>query len=219
MRNKEIGLKGIYRFLGESTAKLLNKYFKSFNPNIITVFSFIICIVSIVVFWLYGEKATYNIYILIFILGTQLALILDYGDGSYARMIGKTSYHGHVLDASLDFLKLIFLFGLSYWIAGSQIEKLIVFGLVLLYAFYCALKPALTEQLQQSSNKLRNQIVNSTKAKWNYAVRILFGFNIVHFYFYISIWFLCGWAYILFILYVAGLFSIFRMIKSSLKLA
>jgi len=215
MKNKEIGLKGIYRFFGELTAGFLYKYFKVFNPNIITFLGFIICISSIIVFWIYGEKLSYDIYMIFFLLGTQVALVLDFADGSYARMIDKTSYYGHVLDASFDFLKLFFLFGLSYWMAENYIERTLIFGLVLIYAFYCALKPVLTEQFLQNQYEPKNQTTSNVKRKMNYAVRILFGFNIAHFYFYISIWFLSGWAYVLFILYIAGLFSILKMIKSS----
>lgn len=84
---QEIGLKGIYRFLGRLFAKFLNRFLKPFNPNIITVCGFLIYIIAVAIFTIYGEKAKYDINLFIFIISTQLALILDFTEGSYARIL------------------------------------------------------------------------------------------------------------------------------------
>lgn len=217
MRDKEIGLKGIYRFLGESTAKLLNKHFRTFNPNIITIIGFISCLVSIIVFGLYGEKSTYNIYMLIFILGTQLALILDFADGSYARMVNRTSYFGRILDSFLGTLEVIILFGMGYFIAEALTEKWIVVGLVLIYALDQRVKLILASQKRQNSNVQKKEAVDSSKAIWSYMIRIPLGFNVAHFYLYVSLWFLSDFIYFLFVLYIVGLFSIISTIKLLLR--
>jgi len=217
MRDREIGLKGIYRVLGVTTAKILVRCFGLFNPNIITVISAVISIASIIVFGLYGKKATYDVYMLVFVLGTQLGLVLDYADGSYARVVNRTSYHGYILDASLDFVKLTFLLGLSYLVAGDQIEKLVVFSLVLIYGFHCSLKSLLPRLNKQNSSSHQNDPVSGVKAKWKYMLRIPFGFNLVHFYLYISLWFLSDCIYTLFILCIVGLISAFSGIRQSLR--
>lgn len=217
MPGEEIGLKGIYRALGITTAKILARIVKPFNPNIITIASAIICIASIIIFGLYGKKASYDIYMLIFVLGTQLGLILDYADGAYARMVSRTSHYGHILDASLDFVKLTFLLGLSYLVARDRIESLIVFGLALIYGFHCSLKSLSPRLHKQNFSSHKNDSIGRAKTRWGYILRIPFGFNLVHFYLYISLSFLDNCIYTLFILCIVGLISAFSEIRHSLR--
>jgi phosphatidylglycerophosphate synthase len=221
MRDKEIGLKGIYRIMGVAIAKILIRISKPFNPNIITISGFIISMASMIAFGLYGKKATYNIYMLVFILGTQLALILDYADGSYARIIGRTSHWGDILDGFLDSLKIIFLFGLSYLVSQNRIKEFLIVGLILIYVLDQRVKLILVSQNRQNPNVLNNQAVDNTKAKWSYAIcymiRIPFGFNVAHCFLYMSLWFLFDFTYFLFVLYITGLFSVYSRLKPLLR--
>jgi len=206
----EIGLKGIYRLLGRLIAKLLNKYFRVFNPNIITIAGFLIYIIGIGIFAVYGRKITNGI--ILFVVGTQLALIFDFADGSYARIVNKTSHYGHVLDNLLGTLEITILFGLSYFIAGSPSEKCIVIGLVLIYAFDQRAKLITVSQSRKDSNKEERTTVDN-KTSWEYLIKIPIGFTFAHFYLYVTLWFLFNSIYFLFVLYIVGLFSIASRIK------
>jgi len=209
---QEIGLKGIYRFLGRLIAKLLTKLFKPFNPNIITVCGFLIYIIGVGIFTIYGKKATYDVNLFIFIIGTQLALILDFTDGSYARMVSKTSHYGRILDSFLGTLEIMILFGLAYFIAGSPTEKCIVIGLVLIYAFDQRAKLITVSQSRENSNKEERTTLDN-KTSWEYLIKIPIGFTFAHFYLYVTLWFLFNSIYFLFVLYIVGLFSIASRIK------
>jgi len=209
---QEIGLKGIYRFLGKLIARLLNKFLKPFNPNIITVCGFLIYVIAVAIFIIYGGKAKYDINLFIFIIGTQLALILDFTDGSYARMVNKTSYYGRVLDSFLGALEIMILFGLAYFIAGSPTEKYIVIGLVLIYAFDQKTKLIAVSQSRKNSNKEKKTTLDN-KTRWEYLIKIPIGFSLAHFYLYVTLWFLFNSIYFLFVLYIVGLFSIANRIK------
>lgn len=207
---QEIGLKGIYRFLGSLIARLLNRYFGVFNPNIITIAGFLIYIIGVGIFAVYGRKITNGI--ILFVAGTQLALIFDFADGSYARMVNKTSYYGRVLDSFLGTLEIMILFGLAYFIAGSPTEKCIVVGLVLIYAFDQRAKLITVSQSRENSNK-EERITLDNKTSWEYLIKVPIGFTFAHFYLYVTLWFLFNSIYFLFVLYIVGLFSIASRIK------
>jgi len=209
MKN-EIGLKGIYRFLGRLIARLLNRYLGVFNPNIITIAGFWIYIIGVGIFAVYGKKITNGI--ILFVVGTQLALIFDFADGSYARMVNKTSYYGRVLDSFLGTLEIMILFGLAYFIAGSPTEKCIVIGLVLIYAFDQRAKLITVSQSRKNSNKEERTTLDN-KTSWEYLIKIPIGFTFAHFYLYVTLWFLFNSIYFLFVLYIVGLFSIASRIK------
>ena len=211
MKN-EIGLKGIYRFLGRLIARLLNRYFGVFNPNIITIVGFLIYIITVGIFAVYSRKSANGITLYIFIIGTQLALILDFADGSYARMVNRTSYYGRVLDSFLGTLEIMILFGLAYFIAGSPTEKCIVIGLVLIYAFDQRAKLITVSQSRKNSNKEERTTLDN-KTSWEYLIKIPIGFTFAHFYLYVTLWFLFNSIYFLFVLYIVGLFSIASRIK------
>lgn len=203
---QEIGLRGIYRFLGRLIAKLLNGFLKPFNPNIITIAGFLIYIIGVGIFAVYGRKITNGI--ILFIVGTQLALILDFTDGSYARMINRTTHFGHVLDSFLGTLRFVFLFGVAYFIAGTLAEKYIVVFLLLIYALNQKVKFVLSSQNNSNLTSPENDSVAKSKRKISYLVKIPFGFGAAHFYLYVTLWFLFDFVYFLFLLYVVGLFSI-----------
>ncbi len=210
---QEIGLKGIYRFLGRLIARLLKKYFGVFNPNIITIAGFLTYIIGVSIFAVYRRRPTNDIPLYIFIAGTQLALILDFADGSYARMVNRMSYYGHILDGFLGTLEVIILFGLGYFIAEVLTEKWIVVCLVLIYALEQRVKLILVTQNKQNSKVQKKETVDKTKAKWRYIIRIPLGFNVAHFYLYISLWFLFDFIYFLFVLYLVGLFYVFSGVR------
>lgn len=211
MKN-EIGLKGIYRFLGRLIARLLNRYFGVFNPNIITIAGFLIYIIGVSIVAVYGRGPTNDIPLYIFIAGTQLALILDFADGSYARMVNRTSHYGRILDSLFGTLEIMILFGLAYFIAGSQTEKCIVIGLVLIYAFNLKAKLTTVSQSRKNSNKEERTTLNN-KTTWDYLIKIPIGFSFAHFYLYVILWLLFDFVYFLFVLYIVGLFSIASRIK------
>ncbi|MBA7466634.1 hypothetical protein ES707_01822 [subsurface metagenome] len=205
---EEIGLKGIYRFLGKLIARLLNKSLKPFNPNIITVCGFLIYIIAVAIFTIYGEKAKYDINLFIFVIGAQLALISDFADGSYARMINKTTHFGHVLDSFLGGLRFIILLAVAYFIAKTPSEKYIVVFLTLIYALNQKVKFALSPQNNSNLTNRGNDSYAKSKRKISYLVKIPFGFGTAHFYLYVTLWFLFDFVYFLFVLYFVGLFSI-----------
>lgn len=211
---EEIGLKGIYRFLGKLIAKLLNRYFGVFNPNIITIAGFLIYIIGVSIFAVCGRSITNGI--ILFVIGTQLGLIFDFADGSYARMVNKTSYYGRVLDSLLGTFEITILFGLAYFIAATPAEKCIVIGLVLIYAFEQRAKLITVSQSRKNSNKEERTTVNN-KTSWEYLIRIPIGFTFAHFYLYVTLWFLFDSIYFLFVLYIVGLFSIASRIKRLLR--
>lgn len=205
---QEIGLRGIYRFLGRLIARLLNKFLKPFNPNIITVCGFLIYVIAVAIFTIYGEKAIYDVNLFIFIIGTQLALILDFTDGSYARMINRTTHFGHVLDSFLGTLRFIILLGVAYFIAKTPAEKYIVVFLMLIYALNQKVKFVLSPQNNSNLTSRGNDSFTKLKRNISYLVKIPFGFGAAHFYLYVTLWFLFDFVYFLFVLYVVGLFSI-----------
>jgi len=216
MKN-EIGLKGIYRFLGKLIARLFNRYFGVFNPNIITIAGFIIYIIAVGIFVVYSRKPTNDIGLYIFITGTQLSLILDFTDGSYARMVNRTSYYGRILDSFFGTVEIIILFGLGYFIAEALTEKWIVVGLVLIYTLDQRIKLILFSQKRQNSNVQRGEASDNSPARWSYILRILVGFNIAHFFLYTSLWFLFDFIYFLFVLYITGLYSVYSRAKLLLR--
>ena len=207
---QEIGLKGIYRFLGRLIARLLNRYFRVFSPNIITMVGFLIYIIGVGIFAVYGRKITNGI--ILFVISTQLALIFDFADGSYARMVNRTSYYGSILDSFLGTLEIMILFGLAYFIAGSPTEKCIVIGLLLIYAFDQRAKLITVSQSRKNSNKEERTTLDN-KTSWEYLIKIPIGFTFAHFYLYVTLWFLFNSIYFLFVLYIVGLFSIASRIK------
>jgi len=203
---QEIGLRGIYRFLGKLIAKLLNKYFGVFNPNIITIVGFLIYIIGVGTFAVYGKKITNGI--ILFVAGTQLALIFDFADGSYARIINRTTYLGHVLDSLLGTLRFIILLGVAYFIAKTTSEKYIVVFLLLIYALNQKVKFVLSPQNNSDLTSPGNDSFAKSKRNISYLIKIPFGFGAAHFYLYVTLWFLFDFVYFLFLLYVVGLFSI-----------
>lgn len=210
---QEIGLKGIYRFLGRSIARLLNKFLEPFNPNIITACGFLIYIVAVSIFAIYGGKAVYDKNLLIFVIGTQLALILDFADGSYARIVNRITHYGHILDSFVGTLEIIILFGLVYFIAGSLNEKYIVIGLVLIYAFDQRVKVITVPENKINSNEQIKTRFHNNKKRWDYLIKIPIGFNLAHFYLYVTLWLLFDFIYFLFVLYIVGLLSIVSRIR------
>jgi len=217
MKN-EIGLKGIYRFLGNWIARLLNRHFGVFNPNIVTIASFLIYIIAVGIFAIYSSrKPTNDITLYIFIAGTQLALILDFADGSYARMVNRASYHGRILDSLFGTLEVIILFALAYLVAKALTEKWIVVCLVLIYTLDQRLKLSFVSQKRQNSKVQKHEHVDNRKPKWHHMLRIPFGFNVAHFFLYMSLWFLSDSIYFLFVLYITGLYSVCSRAKLLLR--
>jgi len=207
---QEIGLKGIYRFLGTSLARLLNRYFGVFNPNIITVVGLFTYVIGVGVFAIFGHKLKGSL--LLFIAGTQLSLVFDFADGSYARMVNRTTQYGHFLDSFLGTLEISILFILTYLMAANAIEKLIVVGLLLIYAFDQRTK--LFKVLQKKKCPyVREKETSNNKNRWSYLMKIPIGFSFAHFYLYVTLWFLFNSIYFLFVLYIIGLISIVRRLK------
>jgi phosphatidylglycerophosphate synthase len=85
------GLRFFYRGVGLYFASFLDKRFKKFNPNILTVLGLIIHLIALLIFVLYGEFGI-NVYSLVFIFGIQIAFLLDFVDGSYARLKIRWNY-------------------------------------------------------------------------------------------------------------------------------
>lgn len=216
MKN-EIGLKGFYRFLGISVAKFLKKHFKPFNPTIITVCGFLVYILTVSIFAIFGKKGVNNIYLFIFIVGTQLALILDFTDGSYARMVNRTSYSGHVWDIFSGILETIILFGLIYFKAEGPIEQFIIVSLMLIYVLNQKIKFSLSSRMNFRTNGQEERLYQSSKINISYIIRIPFGFGLAHFYLYVTLWFLFDFLCFLLVLHVVGLFSFFNIVINSLS--
>lgn len=208
---QETGLRGIYRFLGRLIARLLNRYFGVFNPNIITIAGFLIYVIGVGAFAVYGRKITNGI--ILFVAGTQLALIFDFADGSYARMTERTTRLGHVLDGFLGTLRFIFLFGVAYFIAETPAEKYVIVFLLLIYVLNREVKFVSSSQNNSNLTGRGNNSFTKLKRNINYLVKIPFGFGAAHFYLYITLWFLFDFVYFLFVLYIIGLFSIVSRIR------
>jgi phosphatidylglycerophosphate synthase len=207
---QEIGLKGIYRFFGTRLAKVLNQYFGVFNPNIITLVGFFIYIIGVGIFAIFCHKLTGSL--ILFIAGTQLSLVFDFADGSYARMVNRSTQFGHFLDSFIGTLEISILFILTYLVAANPAEKLIVVGLLLIYAFDQRTK--LFKVLQKKKDAyVEEKATSNNKNKWNYLMKIPVGFSFAHFYLYVTLWFLFKSIYFLFVLYIIGLLSIVRRLK------
>jgi len=207
---QEIGLKGIYRFLGTRLARVLNRYFGVFNPNIITIVGFFIYVIGVGIFGIFSHKLTGSL--ILFIAGTQLSLVFDFADGSYARMVNRSTQFGHFLDGFLGTLEISILFILTYLVAANPVEKLIVVGFLLIYAFDQRTK--LLKVLQKKKDAYAEEKATpNNRNKWNYLMKIPVGFSFAHFYLYVTLWFLFKSIYFLFVLYIIGLLSIVRRLK------
>ena len=210
MMKEEIGLKGIYRFLGTRLAKVLKRYFGVFNPNIITLVGFFIYVIGVGIFAIFYHKLTGSL--ILFIAGTQLSLVFDFADGSYARMVNRSTQFGHFLDSFLGTLEISFLFILTYLVAANPVEKLIVIGLLLIYAFDQRTK--LFKVLQKKRDSyLEEKTASNNRNKWDYLIKIPIGFSFAHFYLYVTLWFIFKSIYFILVLYLVGLVSIVRRLK------
>lgn len=143
--------------------------------------------------------------------------MLDFTDGSYARMINRTTHLGHVLDSFLGTLRLIILFGLAYSLAETPAEKYVIVFLLLIYALYREVKFVSSSPNSSNLASQQNNFFARSGSKMNYLIRIPFGFGTAHFYLYITLWFLFDFVYFLFVLYVVGLFSIFMSVRLLLR--
>jgi len=99
--------------------------FIKMHPNFISILSIILATIS------YGFLIAGNWYLFFFIL--QTSYYFDCLDGHVARVTGKSSKAGKILDVSLDFVKIGFLFGLIFVYGVS--DSSLIFQIV--YLIYC----------------------------------------------------------------------------------
>jgi phosphatidylglycerophosphate synthase len=212
---QEIGLKGIYRFLGTRLAKVLNRYFGVFNPNIITMVGFFIYVIGVGIFAIFCHKLTGSL--ILFIAGTQLSLVFDFADGSYARMVNRSTQFGHFLDSFLGTLRFVILLGIAYLIANNPSEKYAVVFLMLVYVLNQRVRMiSRSQNVSQLTVRDKGSSVRP-KIDMSSLLRFPFGFGSAHFYLYITLWFLFDFVYFLFVLYITGLFSIYSGVRFLLR--
>jgi phosphatidylglycerophosphate synthase len=172
---RENGLKRIYRFLGKITSVKLLDISTKINPNHITISSFISVLFGILLV-VFTNNPIY------LVIGMQLALILDYADGEYARATLKTSKNGHYLDSMLDIFKIVLVYCFIYFINNSEIDRVLVFLNLAIFSIFLWSKIDI--------GKIKTSVNTDFKEGSYFKTNLLFGYSLVHHYLYISFYLL-----------------------------
>lgn len=205
---KENGLKRIYRFGGIGISRILLKISKSINPNTITISGFIVFIIGwmqYLIFYLFYEIVFLNK--IFFIIALNIALIIDYCDGEYAKKVNKCTELGDFLDGVLDIIKISLTYVLLYFTSDTQIIKLMIFFLSVIFTISMWIRYHKT--LPETPSKEGKFLT----------IKLLFGYSIVHQYLYFSIFLIFGLWQILLLPLLLGLITIFNIFKKLIKMA
>lgn len=204
------GLKFFYRKIALLFAHFFYKIFGIFNPNIITNLGTLIHVIYLGLFVFYRNP-------LIFVLGIQLALILDYVDGSYARLTSQTTKFGKTLDGVYDVIKLFLTFIVLFYFTINDVSSFIV--LVVLLLVFAINNSFKTMELHIRKNFVEEEDKKSKKESiFKTILKSPFGFTLTHFYAYFSMWLLFDNIYILGFLILIGLLSSFKTILDIFKI-
>ncbi|MFX0043513.1 MAG: CDP-alcohol phosphatidyltransferase family protein [Candidatus Hodarchaeota archaeon] len=210
----EKGLKRIYRYASNGLSYILFKLSKKINPNTITILGFIIFLINwsfYLFIFIFSEITFLNT--IIFVALLHIVLIIDYTDGDYAGRVNRRSKFGHYLDGALDFIKILCIYLLLYFITNTKFEKLLIFLSLTVLALF----------LWTRSNLYRENLAKRSKKEGTFLTfSLLFGFSMVHQYLYFSIYLLFGLWQILILQISLGLaFTLkdyLKLIKHARKL-
>ena len=208
---KESGLKRIYRFLGSGFSNILYKISKKINPNVITLcgfFAFSLSWLFYLIVYLFGEISLINNILLI--VGFNIALIIDYVDGEYARKANKCSKVGHHLDSILDIIKILATYLLIYFTTTESFGKLLMFTTLVIFTFFTWSK----------YNIYRENLMSEVSKEGKFlSLSLLFSFSYAHQYLYFSIYLLFGIWQILILHMALGIAFTFKNLVKLLKMA
>lgn len=208
---KESGLKRIYRFLGFGFSNILYKISKKINPNIITLcgfFVFSLAGLQYLVMYLFGELNLINNILLI--IGFNIALIIDYLDGEYARKTNKCTKIGHHLDGILDFIKISTTYLLIYLTTIEPFEKLLIFISSVMFTIF----------IWSKYTSYRENLMSKAPKEGKFlSLSLLFSFSIAHQYLYFSIYLLFGLWQILILQIALGIAFTFKNFVKLFKMA
>ena len=156
-----------------------NNIFKNINPNDITIFRFILAILSIYLYYRY-EKLSFGIFI---IFSYLLNIYLDYLDGYVARSYDKCSILGDILDHIFDW---ILFFSLYYIIKNKTIFNniLLLINLIFLIGYFGS-----HQMTYNKSNKI-NEILDLTKMLVIFDKKFYIYFSDITFYLHLLILFI-----------------------------
>ncbi len=208
---KERGLKRVYRFLGSGFSNILYKISKKINPNVITLCGFFIFSLSWFLYllvYLFGEICL--IHNILLIVGFNIALIIDYLDGEYARKANKCSKVGHHLDSILDIIKILTTYLLIYFTTTVPFEKLLIFTSSIIFTFFTWTKYSISRENLMSKVSKEGKFLS---------LSLLFSFSYAHQYLYFSIYLLFGIWQILILHMALGIAFTFKNLVKLLKTA
>jgi len=208
---KERGLKRIYRFLGSGFSNILYKISKKINPNVITLCGFFVFSLSwfhYLIIYLFGEISLINNILLI--VGFNIALIIDYLDGEYARKANRCSKIGHYLDGILDFIKISTTYLLIYLTTTEPLGKLLIFTSSVMFTIF----------IWSKYNIYRENLMSEVSKEGKFlSLSLLFSFSLAHQYLYFSIYLLFGLWQILILQIALGIAFTFKNFVKLLKTA
>ncbi|MFX1408975.1 MAG: CDP-alcohol phosphatidyltransferase family protein [Promethearchaeota archaeon] len=205
---KERGLKRIYRYCGIGFSNLLFRLSKKLNPNLITISGFLIFFsgwLQYVIFYMFNEIVFLNKSI--FIISIQIAIIIDYIDGEYARKINQCTKRGQYIDGGLDYLKILLTYVLIYYTFEDLIVRLLTFILLIIYSAFRWIRN--TIHYESSKN------IEKPKEGRFLSLSLIISFSIPHQFLYLSVFLIFGiWQILLLIIIIGIMFCL----KDSVKL-
>ena len=208
-----------YRAAGNWLAGLLRA--SAVTPNQLTITSGVLAILSMLIFVNLGEKGRFDAWAIVLLLGTQLALVLDYTDGSLARLRNTVSDLGKFLDSFLDSLKAMVLLFVVFLMADSTESSMLAFLVTLLLAIdqrdkrNSLVAPA-------SSGKAEAKSMARSLGRPSFVslvIRVVLGFSLANFYLMLTLWLVTGLVGFPLLLLLGGVISIARNVRSALKTA
>ncbi|MBA7629831.1 hypothetical protein ES703_37338 [subsurface metagenome] len=203
---KERGLKRIYRYLGIGFSNILYKISKKINPNVITLcgfFVFSLAWLQYLGIYLFGEVNLINKILLI--VGFNIALIIDYLDGEYARKTNKCSKIGHHLDGILDYIKISTTYLLLYLTTNEHFGKLLIFVSSVIFTIF----------IWSKYISYRENLMSKAPKEGKFlSLSLLFSFSITHQYLYFSIYLLFGlWQILVLQIALGSVFTFKNFVK------
>lgn len=203
---KERGLKRIYRYLGIGFSNILYKISKKINPNVITLcgfFVFSLAWLQYLGIYLFGEVNLINKILLI--VGFNIALIIDYLDGEYARKTNKCSKIGHHLDGILDYIKISTTYLLLYLTTNEHFGKLLIFVSSVIFTIF----------IWSKFTSYREKLMSKAPKEGKFlSLSLLFSFSIAHQYLYFSIYLLSGlWQILVLQIALGSVFTLKNFVK------
>ena len=150
---------------------------------------------------------------ILLIIAFNIALIIDYVDGEYARKINKYSKRGQHIDGILDFIKISITYILIYLTTDDPITKFLIFTSLVIFTIF---------MWSRYSMYRENLIAESSKEGKFLSLSLLFSFSVAHQYLYFSIYLLFGFWQILLLQILIGLAltskNFIKLMKTAKKL-